>query len=158
MTDCLICNRIQQIKQGINPYFIAELETGFVVAGDHQFFRGYTLFLCKHHIQELHQLEKEFKLKFLEEMSLVAEAVFKVFQPAILNYEALGNTEHHLHWHLFPRYKDDPNPKGPIWQIDRSLRHSKDFIASESESKKHKESIIEVLLESSDIKIVSKYN
>jgi len=36
--DCLICERIDMIKEGINPYFVAELETGYVVIGDHQFF------------------------------------------------------------------------------------------------------------------------
>ena len=31
---CLICDRIQQIKKGENPYFVKELETGYVVIGD----------------------------------------------------------------------------------------------------------------------------
>lgn len=57
--NCLICNRINKIKEGTNPYFVAELETGYVVIGDHQLFRGYTLFLCKHHETELHFLEEE---------------------------------------------------------------------------------------------------
>lgn len=65
MADCLVCDRIDQIRNGENPHFIAELETGYVVAGDHQFFKGYTLFLCKQHVPELHQLDKAFKLKFL---------------------------------------------------------------------------------------------
>jgi len=154
MNDCLICQRIQQIKQRTNPYFIAELETGYVVAGDHQFFKGYTLFLCKQHIAELHQLESDFKQKFLHEMSLVAEAVFKSFKPDVLNYEALGNAEAHLHWHIFPRYNDDPNPKGPIWQIDKSLRYSDKFIANENERNDHKQSVIDVLNNSADVKLI----
>jgi len=145
MADCLICRRIQQIKQGTNPYFIAELETGYIVAGDHQFFKGYTLFLCKQHISELHLLESEFKQKFLNEMSLVAESVFKSFQP-----------ESHLHWHIFPRYSDDRNPKGPIWQIDKSLRYSDEFIANESERNDHKQSMVDVLTNLANVKILSK--
>ena len=39
---CLICNRISLINDGKNPYFIKELDTGYVVIGDHQYFRGYT--------------------------------------------------------------------------------------------------------------------
>ena len=35
---CLICDRIQMIKDGTNPYFVKELETGYVVIGDHQHF------------------------------------------------------------------------------------------------------------------------
>ena len=48
--SCLICDRIQMIKEGKNPYFVCELETGYVVLGDYQRFRGYTLFLCKEHV------------------------------------------------------------------------------------------------------------
>lgn len=44
---CLICDRIQMIKDNKNPYFVQELETGYVVIGDHQHFEGYTLFFVK---------------------------------------------------------------------------------------------------------------
>lgn len=72
---CFICERIEMIKKGENQYFIKELETGYVVLGDNQHFNGYTIFLCKQHKTELFELENNFKLKFLEEMSLVGEAV-----------------------------------------------------------------------------------
>ncbi len=32
--SCFICKRIHQIKEGINPYFVKELETGYIVLGD----------------------------------------------------------------------------------------------------------------------------
>lgn len=32
---CLVCDRIGLIKEGKNPYFVKELETGYVVLGDH---------------------------------------------------------------------------------------------------------------------------
>jgi diadenosine tetraphosphate (Ap4A) HIT family hydrolase len=63
MDDCLICNRIEMIKGGTNKYFVKELETGYVVIGDHQYFKGYTLFLCKEHRNELHELDRDFKEK-----------------------------------------------------------------------------------------------
>ena len=50
--SCPVCDRIQQTKDGANPYFVYELETGYVVLGDHQHFKGYTLFLCKEHMQQ----------------------------------------------------------------------------------------------------------
>lgn len=30
---CVICDRIQRIKENRNPYFVKELETGYVVIG-----------------------------------------------------------------------------------------------------------------------------
>ena len=117
---CLICDRIQQIKNGTNPYFVKELETGYVVLGDHQHFKGYTLFLCKEHKTELFELEPAFKVRFLEEMSLAAEAAYHAFGAEKMNYELLGNGDTHLHWHLFPRKKGDleeygNHGKGPVW-------------------------------------------
>lgn len=122
--DCLVCNRIKEIKIGKNPYFVCELETGYVVLGDSQRFKGYTLFLCKEHVSELHFLNHDFKLKYLEEMSLVAEAVYNVYHPNKLNYELLGNGDSHLHFHIFPRYNGDlkehgNHGKGPVWWLPR---------------------------------------
>ena len=119
MMACLVCERIEMIKNGTNPYFVTELETGYVVIGDHQHFRGYTLFLCKQHVTELHFLEQEFKMKYLEEMSLVAEAVYNTFKPDKLNYELLGNGDTHMHWHLFPRVEGDTPQKGPVWWLPK---------------------------------------
>ena len=87
---CLICDRIRMIEEGTNPWFVKELETGYVVIGDNQHFKGYTLFLCKTHKSELFQRKSAEKLKFLEEMSLVAEAVSKAFGAEKMNYEFLS--------------------------------------------------------------------
>lgn len=124
MEDCLICNRISMIKEGTNKYFVAELETGYVVIGDHQYFEGYTLFLCKEHKNELHELESDFKQKFLVEMSKVAEAVYRAFKPDKLNYELLGNGDSHIHWHIFPRRLTEPTPKYPVWWTPREIMYS----------------------------------
>lgn len=117
---CLICDRIKLIRQNKNNYFVKELETGYVVIGDNQHFHGYTLFLYKDHKCELYQLEANEKVKFLEEMSIVGEAVANAFKAEKINYELLGNGDSHLHWHLFPRVPGDlenygNNGKGPVW-------------------------------------------
>lgn len=117
---CLICDRIELIRKGKNPWFVKELKTGYVVIGDHQHFKGYTLFLCKEHKTELFELEQEVKTKFLEEMATVAEAVSRAFGAEKMNYELLGNGDTHLHWHLFPRRDGDlegygNQGRGPVW-------------------------------------------
>ena len=117
---CLICDRIQMIKDGKNPYYVKELETGYVVLGDYQHFKGYTLFLCKMHETELFYLDKEFSAKFMQEMILVAGAVKIAFHAEKINYECLGNGDTHLHWHLYPRVSGDIETygnggRGPVW-------------------------------------------
>ena len=116
---CLICERIGQIERGENPYFVCALSTGYVVLGDHQRFQGYTLFLCKRHVTELYQLPWGLRTRFLQEMSLVAEAVAAVYRPEKMNYELLGNGDTHLHWHLFPRVSGDTPQPGPVWWLPR---------------------------------------
>ncbi len=121
--DCIICNRIEMIEKGTNKHFVCEMQSGYVVLGDSQFYKGYTLLLSKQHCSELHQLDQETKLLFLKEMSVVAEAVYNVFQPIKLNQELLGNRDAHLHWHIFPRHTDDPNIHNPVWIIDKEIRN-----------------------------------
>lgn len=119
---CLICDRIHQIRQGTNPYFVKELETGYVVIGDHQHFYGYTLFLCKKHVVELSGLDRDDRNRYLEEMADVTAAVQRAFPCEKMNCELLGNGETHLHWHLFPRRAGDigtygNHGKGPVWWL-----------------------------------------
>lgn len=133
---CLICERIRMINEGTNPWFVKELETGYVVIGDHQHFKGYTIFLCKEHKTELFQLDRGTRLRFLEEMSLVAEAAANAFGAEKMNYELLGNGDSHLHWHLFPRVSGDlgefgNNGKGPVWWYPREKMYSSENCPSE---------------------------
>lgn len=135
---CLICERIELIKQGKNPHFVKELETGYVVIGDGQYFKGYTLFLAKEHVTELHQMEYETKIKFLEEMSIVQEAVAKVFQAEKMNIELLGNGDAHVHWHLFPRKAGDMkgyghNGRGPVWWVPWEEMSSEEYQPKEND-------------------------
>lgn len=147
---CLICDRIRMIHQGVNPYFVKEMETGYVVIGDNQHFKGYSLFLCKEHKTELHQLDPLTKVKFLEEMSIAAEAVANAFGAEKINYELLGNADTHLHWHLFPRVRGDlenygNNGKGPVWWYPREKMYSDDTRPSGDELKEMKEKLLAAL-------------
>jgi diadenosine tetraphosphate (Ap4A) HIT family hydrolase len=121
---CFVCVRIAEIQEGTNQYFVTELPSGYVVLGDFQFYPGYTVFLSKVHVTELHELERVDRTQFLEDMATTAEAVYKAFKPLKLNYELLGNLDSHMHWHIFPRYADDPNPKNPVSVIPSEVRNA----------------------------------
>ena len=117
---CLICERIEAIQQNENPYFVKELTTGYVVIGDHQHFKGYTLFLLKQHVTELDQLSRDTRNLHLAEMADVSEAVKRAFGADKMNCELLGNGDAHVHWHLFPRRQGDlgaygHHGRGPVW-------------------------------------------
>ena len=84
-----------------------------------QAFEGYTFLTLKWHEEELYRLIDRDRKQFLEDMSLVANALFKAFKPDKMNYELLGNSMPHLHWHLVPRYSSDPMWGRPIWAGNR---------------------------------------
>lgn len=129
---CFICDRIEMIKNGTNPYFVKEMETGYVVIGDNQHFMGYALFLCKNHNHtELFQMDMDERTKFMQEMTIVAEAVYRAFKPEKMNYELLGMGDAHLHWHLYPRREGDienygNHGKGPVWWYPMEKMYSDD--------------------------------
>ena len=130
-SKCGICDRIQQIKDNTNPYFVAEMKSGYVVVGDFQYFRGYSLLLHKEHYCELHELRRTDKMVFLEDMSILSEAVYNTFRPKKINYELLGNSIPHLHWHIFPRHEE--NIHGPVWNVDKSIRYAESARPSSDE-------------------------
>lgn len=115
--ECGICARIRRAGLGRDPGLILELETGFAVLEDRQAFPGWVIFLCKRHVSELHLLGPAYRRKYLADMCLVAEAVHAAVKPRKLNYELLGNVCPHLHWHIIPRYRNDPAPLEPVWGI-----------------------------------------
>jgi diadenosine tetraphosphate (Ap4A) HIT family hydrolase len=128
---CFVCDRVRETREGKNPTLVKELETGYVVIGDFQHFKGYTLFLYKDHVVELYDLEPEVRARHLEEMTLVAKAVANAFGAEKMNYECLGNGEGgaHIHWHLFPRRSGDiesygSNGKGPVWMYPREKMYA----------------------------------
>ncbi len=147
---CVICDRIRMIEENSNPYFVKELETGYVVIGDNQHFQGYALFLCKEHKTELFHLDNSTKMRFLEEMSIVAEAVSNAFDAEKMNYELFGNGDTHLHWHLFPRKSGDLGEygnrgKGPVWWYPKEKMYSDDNRPSKVELTEMKEKLLQEL-------------
>jgi len=84
-----------------------------------QAFEGYTFLTLKWHEEELYNLVDRDRKRFLEDMSLVTNALSKAFKPDKMNYELLGNSMPHLHWHLVPRYTSDPMWGRPIWAGNR---------------------------------------
>ncbi|ABQ28061.1 HIT family protein [Geotalea uraniireducens] len=111
MQNCPMCS-----KWNDEPDLqIAELEHCLVMLNRDQFFPGYTFVFAKNHVTELFHLEREVRSAVMEEVSAVAAALYKLFQPAKINYELLGNMVPHMHWHLVPRFATDPIWPRPIW-------------------------------------------
>jgi diadenosine tetraphosphate (Ap4A) HIT family hydrolase len=126
-TACGICAMNDRIKAGTFPDYIAGLKSSYVILGDQQFYRGYCVLFAKHHATELYLMPVEAARLLFDEMRLVAEAIAAVVKPWKMNYECLGNSEPHVHWHLFPRQQTEADElrRGPIWLRPESERRGK---------------------------------
>jgi diadenosine tetraphosphate (Ap4A) HIT family hydrolase len=112
---CGICSIIERIRGGTFPDWVAELPRSWLIVGDAQFYRGYCVLLAKQHVTELHAMPRGEAHEVLDEILAVGRTLADVLKPLKLNYECLGNQEPHVHWHIFPRYLDDPLRLGPVW-------------------------------------------
>jgi len=111
MTKCEFCDLLEKET----PLKILDLCSSIAVLNRDQFFRGRVLVIYKSHIEDLTQLTDKERALFIEDLARVAAALKKAFNPPKLNYAILGNVVSHLHWHIIPRYKNDPNWGRPPW-------------------------------------------
>jgi diadenosine tetraphosphate (Ap4A) HIT family hydrolase len=45
----------------------------------------------------------------------VEDALRAILLPHKINLASLGNQVPHLHWHVIPRFEDDPHFPQPVW-------------------------------------------
>jgi diadenosine tetraphosphate (Ap4A) HIT family hydrolase len=111
---CPFCELIPALRAG-NDDYIAELDESFVILAHDQFYAGYSILVMKEHQEQLAQLPAERQARLWNDVRRVADAIRRVMNPPRINYECLGNMVNHIHWHIVPRYKDDPRKHEPIW-------------------------------------------
>lgn len=111
MTDCLMCRKWESEPD----LRIAEFRHCYVMLNRDQYFNGYCFVFAKQHVTELFHLDVQTRSSIMDEVSSVAAALFNAFIPEKINYELLGNMVPHMHWHIVPRFSEDPLWPRPIW-------------------------------------------
>jgi diadenosine tetraphosphate (Ap4A) HIT family hydrolase len=105
------CKFCQYIRQGDDLLW----ETDHVVVRfGRPHHRGHTQVILRRHEEDLTVLDERERDRFFDEMIYVAHVVKDVLQPDVLNYQLLGNWVPHLHWHIYPRYRSDPDYGNPL--------------------------------------------
>jgi diadenosine tetraphosphate (Ap4A) HIT family hydrolase len=111
--NCPMCKTVAELTRA-DANLVWQFPHSVAFVGPWQFYTGYCLLASRDHATELSQLGAN-RLPFLNEMAILAEAIEACFTPHKLNCELLGNVVPHLHWHVFPRYVDDPERLQPVW-------------------------------------------
>ncbi|MFF0493611.1 diadenosine tetraphosphate hydrolase [Nocardia sp. NPDC004068] len=121
-------DRIGSALRGENPTVLRRLTAGFAVMGDVQFLPGYCVLLADDPaVQRLSDLPKARRLAYLNDMDDLGAAVENAcagLDPAFrrVNLEILGNADHFLHAHIWPRYDWEPTELRslPVWLRPRA--------------------------------------
>ena len=69
----------------------------------------------QNNLKELIDLSEKDRIILMDEISLISEAMKKIFSPDKLNVAALGNIVEQLHIHIIARYKNDPAWPNPTF-------------------------------------------
>ncbi len=107
----IIHERVALAREGRNPTVICRLRSGWVVLGDDQRLKGYTLLLADPIRDNLNDLTSGERQQFLMDMTHVGDALTGVLHPSLINYSILGNTDRALHVHIHPRYDSEEPDK-----------------------------------------------
>ncbi len=125
----LIHERVDLARQGRNPMVICRVRSGWAVLGDTQFLPGYSLLLPDPVVPSLNDISVEARLRFLDDMAALGDAVLAATGASRINYSILGNLEPALHAHVFPRYAHEPDEmrSRPVWMYAPETRASVPF-------------------------------
>ena len=116
----LIHRLVDDCRAGRCPRAIARIRSGWVVLGEAQFVRGYSLILPDPVVADLNALSHANRKTLLFEMTVVGDGLLELTGAVRINYEILGNLEPALHVHIFPRFTDEPAAlrTRPVWFYD----------------------------------------
>ena len=76
---------------------------------------GFCRVIWHAHVKEMSELPPGSQRHLLDVILAVERSLVALMQPAKINLASLGNVVPHLHWHIIPRFADDPCFPEPIW-------------------------------------------
>ena len=79
---------------------------------------GRVIVASKYHVSEITALSDQERNAFFADVNRVANALHAAFHPKKVNYGAYGDTGCHLHFHLVPKYEDDPFEWGDVFAMN----------------------------------------
>ena len=103
-----IHRRVDALRAGSDPTFVARLASGWAVLGERQVLPGYCLLLPDPVVPDLNALAGSARGIFLADMAALGDAVLAATGALRINYAIFGNLDPALHAHVIPRYHEEP--------------------------------------------------
>ena len=86
-----------------------------VLATDTPDYPGFCRVILNRHMAEMTDLLPQERSRLMMTVMKVEQALRDLLHPDKINLAALGNVVPHVHWHVIPRFADDPHFPNPIW-------------------------------------------
>jgi len=80
---------------------------------------GFCRVILARHVREMTELGAAERSRLMAVVFAVEEAVRETMRPDKVNLASLGNMVPHVHWHVIPRFRDDPHFPSPVWCAPR---------------------------------------
>ncbi len=96
-----------------------------VVRADEPDYPGFLRVILNAHVKEMSDLPPGDQQALMHVVFATEAALREVMTPDKVNLASLGNVVPHLHWHVIPRFADDPHFPNPVWGVkQRSVPHA----------------------------------
>lgn len=86
-----------------------------VILVDDPAYPGFCRVILNAHVKEMTDLPEPDRQRLMNVVLAVEAVVREVVQPDKINLASLGNMVPHVHWHVIPRFADDPHFPDAIW-------------------------------------------
>jgi diadenosine tetraphosphate (Ap4A) HIT family hydrolase len=113
VTACPLC-----VPPQSETSFWRDARCRIVHAGDPDY-PGYCRVVWNEHRREMSDLAADERERLMANVYTVEASLRMLLQPIKVNLASLGNQVPHLHWHVIPRFPDDPHYPDAIWASRR---------------------------------------
>lgn len=96
-----------------------------VILVDEAGYPGFCRVIVHEHVAEMTDLAEPQRQQLMSVVFKVEQVLREVLSPDKINLASLGNYVPHLHWHVIPRFKDDPHFPDAIWASAKRAPHEK---------------------------------
>ncbi|MEQ1879372.1 MAG: HIT family protein [Burkholderiales bacterium] len=76
---------------------------------------GYCRVILNAHKKEMTDLTKADRARLMKAVFTVEQLLLELLRPDKINLASFGNMVPHLHWHVIPRFGDDPHFPNPVF-------------------------------------------
>ena len=94
-----------------------------IVLADEPDYPGFCRVILNAHRREMTDLPEAERARLMSLVFAVERALRDILQPDKVNLASLGNLVPHVHWHVIPRFSDDPHFPGAVWG-EKKGRHA----------------------------------